>query len=304
MNVCTEILSDYFMIALLMVTYNPDLYELKKTLLSIFDQVDYLLVVDNSELDFEGDVQGGVSSCCRNTVYISSGGNVGIAKAQNIGLKIISHFKYVFLSDQDTVYPKSYVKDMICFSDENKSDLLFPTVILDSNKENSFYYDEGLLFFKKCKMSEFKDDFSVAQGISSGSLISENILKSGIFMKEDLFIDWVDFEWCWRIRKSGYVLKQAPKIFIKHSLGDNNETFFSKSIYRHEPIRHYYILRNAMHLSMYSCLSFRYRVSLFIKSISYLVLYPIIFTPRIKNFCFVVRAIKDAITHRMGRKET
>ena len=91
MNVCTEILSDYFMIALLMVTYNPDLYELKKTLLSIFDQVDYLLVVDNSELDFEGDVQGVVSSCCRNTVYISSGGNVGIAKAQNIGLKIISH---------------------------------------------------------------------------------------------------------------------------------------------------------------------------------------------------------------------
>ena len=69
MNVCTEILSDYFMIALLMVTYNPDLYELKKTLLSIFDQVDYLLVVDNSELDFEGDVQGVVSSCCRNTVY-------------------------------------------------------------------------------------------------------------------------------------------------------------------------------------------------------------------------------------------
>jgi len=39
-------------------------------------------------------------------------------------------------------------------------------------------------------------------------------------MNEDLFIDWVDFEWCWRARKKGYKIIGNANVVITHQLGD------------------------------------------------------------------------------------
>src|SRR4051812_17348597 len=87
----------------IVVTYNPNIEELKENLESVIDQVGGICIVDNSTdvtlqnelLNFEKD---------KNLHVISNNGNFGIATAQNIGMKwaLEKGYEAFFLLDQDS----------------------------------------------------------------------------------------------------------------------------------------------------------------------------------------------------------
>ena len=87
--------------------------------------------------------------------------------------------------------------------------------------------------------------------ITSGSLMNLKVFyKIGPFI-EDLFIDYVDFEYCLRLKKNKYQILQVKSAQIYHQLGELKlHKFFFKKIYvtNHSPTRYYYRTRNRLYV--------------------------------------------------------
>ncbi|MDR2408807.1 MAG: glycosyltransferase family 2 protein, partial [Bacteroidales bacterium] len=197
------------------ITYNPDLIQLQKTIDSLAEQVDRIIIINNGDTLF--------SSILRdNCTFVNLGKNYGIAYAQNRGIEkaLKLSAKFIVLSDQDTIFPERYVEKILLVynSLQYRHIAALVPVFYDLEKELkspimltkfSFTYDYSKIYTR------------TAQAISSGSFIITNSLKKIGLMNEKLFIDYVDFEWCWRAIKLGYKIVTIPDIIIEHHLGDN-----------------------------------------------------------------------------------
>ena len=68
-------------------------------------------------------------------------------------------------------------------------------------------------------------------------------------MEEALFIDAVDFEWCFRVTAQGFRLYGVCDAEMGHSLGDRVQSFWlfrTRRISVRSPLRHYYVVRNRL----------------------------------------------------------
>ena len=123
-------------------------------------------------------------------------------------------------------------------------------------------------------------------------------------MNEDLFIDWVDFEWSWRALKEGVELVVCCDVLISHQLGDESGVILGKSLSSRAPIRHYYIVRNCLYLALKSkFIGFLDRVGLLFSALKYIIGYPLLFSPRLENLLFVCKGVFDALRGNMGAVE-
>ena len=68
-------------------------------------------------------------------------------------------------------------------------------------------------------------------------------------MSEKLFIDYVDFEFCWHAENLGIKTFVFPDIVIQHNLGDSFRKIFGKKITLRSDFRYFYMLRNGFYLS-------------------------------------------------------
>lgn len=291
------------LVASVYVIYNPNISVLIESIGSIIKTVDKLIVVDNSQKSIENYLKINFEKYFFNIVFIHKPQNVGIAFGQNLGLELAKDYQYIMLSDQDTIYPTNYLNNMIAFSKAHNSDVSFPSFLDPDGSGTKFFYGKGCFFYKKIRIkNKMKECLPSAQGIASGSLIKNTIIKNNILMNEDLFIDWVDFEWCWRVESKGYSLNQSSSICISHRIGEETLKILGWSLKTHSPVRHYYILRNALYLLKYNPnLNLLYKITLFLKCSLFFIVYPIVFTPRMLNLKFVLRAVKDFYFGRLGK---
>ena len=88
--------------------------------------------------------------------------------------------------------------------------------------------------------------------LSSGSLINVKAYDAVGGFLEKLFIDEVDFEFCWHIRSLGYHIYQLNNVVMQHQLGDTKEyKLFGRHLFyvmNEKPIRHYYMQRNQLYV--------------------------------------------------------
>jgi rhamnosyltransferase len=281
------------------VTYNADIILLKKSIESIISQVNKIYIIDNTpnkDLRLENLKNEKVE-----IIYL--GDNFGIAYAQNIGIKksLNDNADFIMLSDQDTCYPKSYIYDMLQVFSYDKTIAAVAPRFIDSNKtgKDGFISIYPLIFkqiFPK------KGLYDVMQVIASGKILRAKYLKDIGLMNENLFIDWVDIEWCWRARKKGYKIIGNADVVINHQLGDNSKNIGFREVNLRSPIRHYYITRNAFYLSLYSKnLDLLHRITLFFKSFRYIIGYPILAKPRLKNLKYVLLGLWHGVNKKLGK---
>ena len=50
----------------------------------------------------------------------------------------------------------------------------------------------------------------------------ESIKEIGL-MNSDLFIDMVDYEWCWRANSKGFTLYEDERVIFKHQIGSEQK---------------------------------------------------------------------------------
>lgn len=286
-------------VAVIYVLYNPNFTLVKESLCSIKEGVCKYFVIDNSISD-----NSSVFREFDNVDYISNGSNLGIAEGQNVAIRkaLLEDFDYVVLSDQDSIYPKNYIYNIMSVFNSFTNVCAVAPRFNDLNRPQGskieFYVPS---MFGKTKDKSNDDNVIIYEAAASGMMIDVKKLVDIGGMKKELYIDWVDFEWCWRARGLGYKIIGSKKIIIHHHLGGKAIKIASKSVNSRNHIRHYYITRNAVYLSFRSKdLSLLSRLSMFLSAPKYVVGYPLIFKPRLLNLKYTLLGFYHGIIGRMG----
>lgn len=292
----------------IVITYNPENERLRDALFSLENNNLHILVIDNSLADHISNEISNICSAFKNCTYVPLNENTGIANAQNKGIAIAleNGYKNIILSDQDTIYPNNFLHDMLKELEElqKKGERVaaIGPAYWDKNKPNikpSFeIYKSGSI--KKI----FKENgtIKVSQLIASGMLIPTATIKEIGGMASELFIDWVDLEWCWRAINAGYSVHGTFNIKIDHQLGDKSKTILGKSISIHSPFRNYFIIRNGIHLAIRGHLldSNKHRWYLFKRVIRYFLGMSLLSDNRNQDIRMMLRGFADGIRGKLG----
>lgn len=219
------------------VLYNPDIRRLKENISSIRYQVDKIVFIDNSTIKKNETIE-----CVENLldkdkfVFIDNDGNVGIARALNqiMGFAASNGFEWVLTLDQDTVCPCDLLKNYEQFLNRTDIGIICPKI-----KDRNFDFvngDKGI--------TEYVDSC-----ITSAALTSTKIWKSVGGFTDDLFIDYVDFDYCLKLKEHEYKILRVNTVSILHEIGHaKTYNILGKRIllFNHPPIRTYYIVRNKL----------------------------------------------------------
>lgn len=238
------------------VTYNPDLDEFTENLQSVIHQVGHICIVDNSTNE---SLQQGIINLSKrfNNKAIINGENIGIASAQNKGFKwaIENGYEAFLLLDQDSKLKEDTVSGLIqsyhsLIKQGFKVACVGPLAYNRDKTEEDVYH---------IPTSEEQDVIEVQETLSSGSLISKQTLTEVGYMEESLFIDLVDYEWCWRAKLKGYSTYIANKVKVAHRLGDDRHKILGINIGIPSPMRHYYQFRNTIKMLFRSYVPFNFK---------------------------------------------
>lgn len=225
--------------------------------------------------------------------------NVGIAKAQNIGLKasIDQGFEYSILFDQDSFVPhgmiNSFVKKINLY-DEAKVASIGPRAfdILEGKKMTS----------KIMKETQYDNNLtSVKQIMASGQFIPLSVLAEVGFMDESLFIDAVDHEWCWRALSKGHIILVDDDIVMKHQLGDSRKKILGFTYQVGASIRLYYVFRNTLKLMFVSYVPAYWKLRNVFSLLFKFVIFSILGPERKKRIVFMVKGIMHSVLGNSGK---
>jgi len=239
------------------VTYHPDRDALLALVDALAPQVDELLLIDNTP---EG--EGGAESIFHphppppNMQIECLRRNIGIAAAQNIGIRaaLESEYDYILLSDQDSIPARDMVANLATCAEKLRKQGIEIGCICPAYFDKvtgqvfSFQVQKPThLFYSTIPATQADPWTEVVVTISSGSLIPTTALRRIGGMREDFFIDHVDTEWCHRARAAGLHNFGTVCAHLNHRLGDAPFPvwyFGWREHSEYSPLRLYYRFRN------------------------------------------------------------
>jgi len=193
-------------------------------------------------------------------VLIVNRTNLGIAEALNQGVAaaVRANYKWAVLLDQDSVATTDMVKELTSslrnYTGHHSIAVVGPNmqrIGLPDHEERWLRPKPHLpLLFERARVGSFDRD-DVTMVITSGSLINLEICQRLGMFWSDLFIDYVDTEYCLRAKRAGFYILVSHRATLLHRLGDkqirrvlgveHSPTF-------HSATRHYYMARNRIHV--------------------------------------------------------
>jgi rhamnosyltransferase len=232
MNVCAII-----------VTYHPELDELEHSIAKLRSQVDALVLIDNASGELACEAIRLMAKKYDGQL-IENSSNVGIAQALNQGVReaIRRGAQFVLFFDQDSsVSPDFVEQELLCYAENTPvkkvglvSALTVNSVTLKTHGAYSGPDGEPLL----------------AQ--SSGALMPMEVFNEVGLFADELFIDYVDYEHCLRMRLKGWCVVVAERARLNHLQGNNLPVrlFGWKTTTQDAaPNRYYYQTRNYLWLA-------------------------------------------------------
>lgn len=218
------------------VLYNPDIDRLEQNIKAAKLQVGEVVLFDNGSRNIK-DVIHMLHINNLKCILLEEEQNMGIAYALNkiASWSIENKYDWLLTLDQDTVISSGLVKEYCKY-------LKLPRVgqlccnFIDRNTGREEYND-----FKSNSYSE------IDKWITSGSLINLAALKKIGGFDEKLFIDYVDFDVCFALRKYDFKNYIINFVGMLHEIGDRKEYKIglkSIDVMNHNAIRHFYISRN------------------------------------------------------------
>ena len=241
-------------VAAVVVIFNPD-DRFKKLLLSVIEQVDKIWIINNQpNFDVDKFITNGQVECEDKTTVIENKQNIGLAAAQNQGIKLAlaDGLDWVLLLDQDSILDKAFVKNMLhaahIYDNEEHIGFLTPRHESDDGSPSVPTYSKGLFLKpKRYHMNLTEIDDSLLFGMASGSFIPNKRFKEIGLMREDFWIDYIDYEFSFRVRKQGYKILGVGGARLNHRLGITQQIkvlgkTFSYQV--HPAFRRYTIYRN------------------------------------------------------------
>lgn len=185
-------------------------------------------------------------------VYLNMMGNKGLGHAQNIAIKhaIEIGADSVLMMDDDSIL-QEYTLENLLTSYSIYKNLYSDKIIFCANPID---VDTGL------PLNKNKLPF-IRNMMSSGALISINLLKDIGYFDEDLFIDYIDYDFGWRAISCGIKIKIVEEACFYHKLGDSTRKIFGFELRIPSPIRHYYQTRNTFIICKRKYVPFSWKVN-------------------------------------------
>lgn len=287
----------------IIVIFKPKLDQLKKVLHLQKKNFKNIIIVNNSP---EISLELFQSSQVR---IINNPGNIGLASALNIGILEAKKqgAEMVALFDQDTLLPDDFLQNMLKHINNyqgSKKPALFSPVFF-----NHVIDDYGSIInlkpFRLIRSKPNKQE-SITHPqyvITSASLIPISVLDEVGLMLEELFIDFVDIEWCLRARAKGYEIASFPKVEIAHHLGDSSVSFLGTNYPIHSPLRMYYYFRNAMYLYRLKEIDWNWRLVDSARNLFRFLFYMLFVKDRLTYFKHIIKGYYHGFIKKMGKLE-
>lgn len=220
---------------------------------SILDIIDVVFVIDNSSDPEVRKVLGSFSDDKVSVIFNET--NEGLAAALNRGLQFSLErgYRWTLLLDQDSRASEQMINEMmssfsnLATEEREKTAMIVPAVY-DRNFKKMLPSVVTTNFLNR-KIYAPESDMFVHLHITSGTLLRNEVLPLIGFMNEHFFIDYVDFEYCFRALDKGYKILMSRNAVLNHSLADRKRKFGCQ-FREHAPERVYYQTRNRLFTSL------------------------------------------------------
>jgi len=215
------------------VSYNG-LQKTKQTVEALRRQVRHIHIVDNGS-----DVESlGVLESLEREPRITVerlGENRGVGYALNRGVQPAREMgcSWLLTMDQDSLVDGSLIEAYAAAVAENpKCVCLTPQITTNNNTKDVA-------------------GGQISYAITSGNLVRVSVFDQIGLYDEGFFVDYIDFDFCLRLRRAGYAIHRVPAAMMEHRLGDSVElpTVARKYYARHSPVRRYYMYRNFLYMA-------------------------------------------------------
>jgi rhamnosyltransferase len=241
------------------VTYFPDDCVVDR-LSAVRDQSGHLIVVDNGSNGETLAVLEAWRAGKPDVELMVLGRNAGLAAALNRGLAKAEQlgFEVAITFDQDSTPAPAMVAELlrtlVDYPESHRVAVVGPTIVDRNAPAESYRWlrpnpDYPALFQRVSCEDVYRDDVTFV--ITSGSLMPLAAVRELGPLREDLFIDYVDHEYCLRARARGYRVLVAGRARLLHALGAKREMRVGPFTIRptfHATDRLYYIYRNRIPL--------------------------------------------------------
>lgn len=212
--------------------YNPDIEQLKINVNALIGQVPKIILVDNNSINQEI-IKRTFSDPNIEVICLET--NNGTAGAFNVLFDYAkrNNYEWCLTMDQDSICDLELIKKNQEYLKQLSIALISPQIV----------YSCDISFEKKNEAKTKEIEFAIA----SGSLVNvERAIEIGGY-DEKIFLDYADFDFCIRLRKSGGRIIFNPNSYIIHNLGDlRKKKIWGKDIYitNHGENRRYYYAKN------------------------------------------------------------
>ncbi|MBI3480405.1 MAG: glycosyltransferase family 2 protein [Nitrosomonadales bacterium] len=237
--------------------------------------------------------------------------NIGVASAHNRGMEwAASHgASYVILMDQDSIAAPGMVSTLLASARQLRLDgvkfaAIGPRIVSMKSGESHPMIRLGLFSNTRRYDDTMNKAMEVDILISSGTLIPLELTGDIGRMNEDLFIDNVDMEWCFRARYKGYKLYIEPNAVLRHNLGDSTRKIRllgNVPMILHGPVRLYYMMRNRILLYSLVHTPIIWVIHDIFRIIAKFLIFSVLIPPRGRNASMMLKGIADGIRGATGR---
>lgn len=223
------------------VLYHPDIERLKENLEGVYGQVGHVVLIDNTQKETGQEVLQLINDYERCTL-ISNGDNLGMAHALNQIFQYGSErdYDWILTLDQDSVCLPGMIENYLKYINLPSAGIL-TCRMTDRNfkgREIKKNLKDNICEEKEC--------------ITSGAFCSVEAYRNSDGFDDQMFIDCVDFDYCYNLRKHGYKIYYIEFTGLLHELGKGKDSRFlwrRITILHESPFRHYYFARNHFYLA-------------------------------------------------------
>ena len=277
------------------MTYHPS-EKFFDNLRTMTQQFSLVIIVDNTPY---GEKTYPIKNYASSKInIIANCKNVGIAKALNQGIEHARSYgaEWAITFDQDTIISSNFVEELLKACSHHLRGNNVGVIGVNYHNANNLQTERDV--------NDSEPILEVSDVITSGCLTSVQAFKEIGGFCEKLFIDMVDCEYCFRLRKNGYKVLIYSKPMMKHAVGNLEViTLLGKKIklFNHTPFRRYFIFRNTIYMlkkyfffDIKWCLTkivFNYLPKLFIKAC-------LLEKRKKENFKWIIKGIRDGIFSR------
>lgn len=291
------------------VSYQPDLAEFSELLAAVAIQVDAVIVVDNGSS--HACVEHLRATLCGDRMkLIECGSNLGIAAAQNIGVRdaLLEAHSHVLFMDHDSTPLPGMVNALLAAQAKLAADGIRVAAVGPDSIDRRTGSAAGFVRFGfgrirrvRCRAGEpyRESDFLIA----SGMLVAAPVLKEVGLMNAGYFIDHVDTEWCLRARLQGWRIFGVCEAKLLHRLGDSVTRIWMgrwREVGMHSPLRDYYGFRNTMLMLAEMPMPLLWRIAFLYRLVLFVVFLGLGIAPRAERIRMMMLGFWHGLRGRTG----